>query len=60
MKIVCAWCGAFMGIKKPIDNLVSHSCCKKCEEIVRGDMKNAVCSLAVLEKKRHQELVDNA
>lgn len=31
MKVECAWCGADMGTKPPLDSkLVSHGMCKKC------------------------------
>jgi len=31
MKRVCAWCGKFLGEKKPLeDKSVTHSICNKC------------------------------
>jgi hypothetical protein len=44
LKIVCAWCGKFMGIKK-VENAtlpVSHSICCKCKEKLLAEADEAL------------------
>ena len=44
LKIVCAWCGRFMGIKK-VENVtlpVSHSICCKCKERLLAEADEAL------------------
>ena len=31
MKIVCSWCGEYIGLKEPLENKsITHSICKEC------------------------------
>ena len=44
LKIVCGWCGRFMGIKK-VENAtlpVSHSICCKCKEKLLAEADEAL------------------
>ena len=44
LKVVCAWCGNFLGIKQ-VENAtlpVSHSICCKCKEKLLAESEEAI------------------
>jgi len=38
IKIICAWCRKFIGVKPGGEDLITHSICEKCREDVRKEV----------------------